>query len=350
MASTRRGFQESRTGPGGEWGAYVWSAVPGIALAAAAALGLVSESTALAIFAVSFVGLNLMHMGATWARVYVRPGWRVNPLERLAIPLCLASFAVAYEAIGGGAVLLAAQYFLSFHHALMQNYGLHRAAQRRTGRQVDPRLDLAACLMLPAAALLYRVASVCDQYSGATLPSVPLVVVLALAAGGAAALAAFAWREWQSHQRGELVDPIGCGILLGTNLMWSGILIIDSHPAIPLFAFASAHYVQYLHFVWYAEAREPAAVGNGLRETAQAWMRSSSLYYLVGLLAMGGLVTLLLTLVSAGLRESAIAWQLRPVSALAIPPWAAAMIGINLEHYWLDHRIWRRPKVAAAAA
>jgi hypothetical protein len=63
---------------------------------------------------------------------------------------------------------------------------------------------------------------------------------------------------------------------------------------------------------------------------------------------MGGAVTVLLTLVSAGFRAAAVGMQLRPESALDLAPWAAAMIGVNLEHYWLDHRIWRT-RVAAAA-
>src|SRR6185369_11381765 len=104
-----------------EWMAFVWSSVPGAALATAAT-AVIPEQVALAVFAVSFVGLNLMHMGATWARVYVRPSWRSHPVERLAVPLSLATFALVYEAIGGGALLLALQYILSFHHALMQNY------------------------------------------------------------------------------------------------------------------------------------------------------------------------------------------------------------------------------------
>src|SRR5262249_54278727 len=107
-----------------EWMAFVWSSVPGAALAVAWAAGAIPEAVGTWLFAISFVGLNLMHMGATWTRVYVRPGWRQRPLERLAVPVALAAFALCYEAVGGGAVLLAAQYFLSFHHAIMQNYGL----------------------------------------------------------------------------------------------------------------------------------------------------------------------------------------------------------------------------------
>ncbi len=72
------------------------------------------------------------------------------------------------------------------------------------------------------------------------------------------------------------------------------------------------------------------------------------MHYVVLLLAMGGAVTVLLTLVSAGLRSVATWTMLRPETALAIPAWAAAMIGVNLEHYWLDHRIWRTRKRAAA--
>jgi len=55
-------------------------------------------------------------------------------------------------------------------------------------------------------------------------------------------------------------------------------------------------------------------------------------------------VTLLLTFATAGLRALATAMALRPQNALDMPPWAAAMIGVNFEHYWLDHRIWRTRK------
>jgi hypothetical protein len=333
-----------------EWAAFVWSSVPGAGLAAAAATGLVSETVALALFALSFVGLNLMHMGATWARVYVRPGWRSNPMERVAIPVALVVFALSYEAVGGGALLLAAQYLLSFHHGLMQNYGLLRASQRRSGRRVDTRLDLAACLLLPGAALLHRAGAVCDRYAGAPLPSVPMPIVHALAAAGTLALAAFAWREWSARRRGERVDPIGVGLLFGTNLLWSTLLVADPHPAMPLYAFASGHYAQYLYFVWTAEAREPlAAAPTAAGPRLRAALRSSRLHYLVLLLVLGGAVTLLLTFLSAGLRATAVWMQLRPESALDLAPWAAAMIGVNLEHYWLDHRIWRTSRAAVSA-
>ena len=67
------------------------------------------------------------------------------------------------------------------------------------------------------------------------------------------------------------------------------------------------------------------------------------------LLALGGAVTLSLTFVSSGLRAIAEWMLLRPQGALDFPPWAAAMIGINLEHYWLDRRIWRSPRRLATA-
>jgi hypothetical protein len=289
-------------------------------------------------------------MGATCTRVYVRPGWRTNPLERLHLPIALAAFAVTFEAVGGGAFLLAAQYFLSFHHALMQNYGLVRASQRRTGRAIDPRLDLAACLLLPGAALLYRAGVVCDRYSGALVPAVPMPFIETMAVMGALALAAFGWREWRSHRRGEKVDPIGLGVFFGTNLLWSVLLVAYEHPAIPLYALASGHYVQYLYFVWQVEAREGSAVsGQPLRDGIHSLLRSSRFRYLMVMLAMGGIVTLLLTFASGGLRAAAVSMQLRPDTALDLAPWAAAMIGINLEHYWLDHRIWRAPRPAVAA-
>src|SRR6185436_18056846 len=155
-------------------------------------------------------------------------------------------------------VLLAAQYFLSFHHAIMQNYGLLRASQRRGQRNIDPRLDLAACLLLPGAALLYRAAAVNDRFSGALLPSFPKVVIWAVAIAGVAALLGFASREWHAYRNGERVDPIGPGIVFGPNLLWCAMLVGISHPWTPLYALASGHYVQYLYFVWHVQEKDPA--------------------------------------------------------------------------------------------
>jgi hypothetical protein len=166
-------------------------------------------------------------------------------------------------------------------------------------------------------------------------------------------LIAFAWREWSCHRSGECVDPIGAGILFGTNLLWSALLVCDPHPAFPLYALASGHYAQYLYFVWHVEAREqPSAPAKGPLHMIQSELRSSRLRYLVLLLAMAGAVTLLLTFASAGMRTVAASLLLRPDGALDLAPWSAAMLGINLQHYWLDHRIWRtrRPAVAVGAA
>lgn len=334
-----------------EWLAFVWSSLPGAALATAAAAGWVPIPVALALFAVSFVGLNLMHMSATWTRVYGQLGWRARPLERMVIPMGLAAFALGYEAIGGGAILLAAQYFLSFHHALMQNYGLLRVSQRRSGRSVDARLDMAACLLLPGAALLYRAAAVSQTYNGATLPPVPAALAVLLALPGVIALAAVARREWRAHRGGERVDPLGVGLLFGTNLLWSGMLVANPDPALPLYALASGHYAQYLFFVHRVEKRDagtPAAAAGGWAAW-QAWLRGTPLRYLLALLILGGGVTVLLTVAAAGLRETAMVLGWRPATALDIPPWAAAMIGISLQHYWLDHRVWRSPRPAVAA-
>jgi hypothetical protein len=119
-------------------------------------------------------------------------------------------------------------------------------------------------------------------------------------------------------------------------------LVCIPHPAAPLYAIASAHYVQYLYFVWHVQKNDPMErpsprIGSRVRVA----LRTSRLGYLTGLLAMAGLVTLLLTFAATGLRAAAAAMMLRPDGALDIAPWAAAMIGVNLEHYWLDHRIWR---------
>ncbi len=334
-----------------EWIAFVWSALPGALLASAAAAGLIPEWIAISLFALSFVGLNLMHMGATWTRVYVRPAWKTKPIERLFIPIALATLAVAYESIGGGALLLGAQYYLSFHHGLMQNYGLLRVSQRRSRRTPDTRLDMAACLLFPGAALLYRARMVSENYSGAILPAAPMPLIEAMGVLGVVALLAFGLREWRAYHSGEDVDPLGAGIVFGTNLVWSALLVGNSHPAMPLYAIASAHYIQYLYFVWRTESGEPLpAADSGLGTRVRSVLRSSPARYLVIMLALGGSLTVVLTIFSGALRAGSEWLHLRPADALAIPAWTAAMIGINFEHYWLDHRIWRAPRPEVGVA
>lgn len=309
----------------------------------AAVWGWLDEQVALAVFALSFVGLNVMHMGATWSRVYLRrAGWQPFPIERVMVPAVLVLFALTLEAVGGGALLLAAQYFLSFHHALMQNYGIVRVSQRRTGRSVDVRLDFAAGLLLPAAALLHRSNAVCGEYSGALLPVIPDWFVALLAVLGGLSLLAFLVREWRAERAGVAVNRLGVGVFAGTNLVWSALLVGISHPAIPLYALASCHYVQYLFFVRQVERRDSApGPEDGFSGRLRQQLQGSSARFLLALLLLGGGVVLGLTFISAGMRELADSTGLRPADSLALPAWAAAMIGVNLEHYWLDHRIWR---------
>jgi hypothetical protein len=206
---------------------------------------------------------------------------------------------------------------------------------------------LAACLLLPGAALLYRAGAVSARYSGASLPSFPTALTLTMAIAGVAALLVFAWREWRAHRNGERVDPIGPGIVFGPNLLWSAMLVTIPNPATPLYALASAHYVQYLYFVWQVQEHDPPeAASPQIGSRVRRELRASRLRYLAGLLLMGGGVTLLLTFAASGLRAVAGAMMVRPEGALDIAPWAAAMIGVNLEHYWLDRRIWRTRSAA----
>src|SRR5262249_28277518 len=87
---------------------------------------------------------------------------------------------------------------------------------------------------------------------------------------------------------------------------------------LPLYALASGHYVQQLYFVYRHQKR------------------TRPLPYLVAMTLLGGAVALVLTAGTVGVRALA-------GSERAIPPWVAAMIGINLWHYWIESRIWRRP-------
>jgi hypothetical protein len=66
------------------------------------------------------------------------------------------------------------------------------------------------------------------------------------------------------------VDPIGVGILFGTNLLWSALLVANPHPAMPLYALASGHYAQYLYFVRGVEVRQPVEARTHLAARLQS--------------------------------------------------------------------------------
>lgn len=335
-----------------EWFCYVASPIPGACLAFAAHAGFIPENVALALFALSFVGLNLAHMAATWSRVYLDPqNMKSAMLERAWVPTLLVLLAIGGESVGYGALLLGAQYYLSLHHAMMQNYGLSRSTQRRAGRVLSSfslRIEQAACFLLPFGALLYRAREVCRTYSTATLWMPPLRLVVFTTAAGGIALLAHVLREILAYRRGERVDPLGPAIILSQVGLWSLLPLVIDHPAIPLYALASGHYVQYLYFVYNTEASRPglAVVPSALRARIAP---PSKFAYLAALTGLGGVVVVVLTLLVLGARAAAEANGLRPATALPIAPWAAAMIGVNLAHYWLDHRIWRfRPKGSKA--
>ncbi|MBK9260926.1 MAG: hypothetical protein IPM54_14045 [Polyangiaceae bacterium] len=336
----------------GEWLSYVASAIPGACLALAAGAGLIDEMTALVVFSLSFVGLNLAHMAATWSRVYLDPqNMRSAMIERAWLPAILVLGAIFGEAVGYGVALFGAQYYLSLHHAMMQNYGLSRSVQRRSGRVLSPfslRIDQAACFLLPLGALLYRARAVCHTYSTAPLLAPPLWLVLPIAFAGAVALIAHMAREVIAYRRGENVDPLGSAIIVSQALLWSILPLVIDHPAIPLYALASGHYVQYLYFVWKFERSRPglALVPSWLRQRIAP---PSKFGYLAALTAFGGFGVVILTLISVGVRAMADVNGMRPATALPIPPWAAAMIGVNLAHYWLDHRIWRFRQPASSS-
>lgn len=327
-----------------EWLCYVASGLPGVLLALAAGAGLIGERTALLVFSLSFVGLNLAHMAATWSRVYLDPGGiRGAVFERAIVPCLLCIGAIGGEAVGYGIALLGLQYYLSLHHAMMQNYGLSRAIQRRSGRHISSRaarLDQAACLLLPLGALAWRARAVCHTYSTAPLAAPPLGLVIALCAAGVLALLGFILREVWAIRAGEPVDPLGPAIVVSGALQWSVLPFLLEHPAIPLYALASGHYIQYLYFVWRFERARP-----GL-SVLPSWLRArvappSRFTYVAALVAFGGVIVVLLSLGAVAIRAAAEASGLRPPGVLPLPPWAAAMIGVNLAHYWLDHRIWR---------
>lgn len=334
------------------WAALVLGSGPGALLVLATLNGAVSERVALLAFAPSFVVLNLTHMAAAWARAYLgEPLAPARRLELVAFPAAAGLVALGAEAVGGAVLVLGVQYYLSIHHAVMQNYGVLRASQRGAGRALTPaaaRLDLLACTLPVMAALVARARRV-HVYNLAPLATPPAGLALALAVAAGVALVALGVREWRAARRGVALDLTGLGLVYGTGLLWSALLVTVRHPALPIYALASGHYVQHLWFVRRAEQGAPGA----LRALPDAWRRHASpdraLGYLALLGALGAGVTVALSLAAVGLRGLASSLGLRAAGGLELPPWGAAMLAINLHHYALEHRLWRAPTAKAAA-
>ncbi|MFO0625305.1 MAG: hypothetical protein U0325_06760 [Polyangiales bacterium] len=334
------------------WAALVLGSAPGALLVLATLGGVVPERVALLAFAPSFVVLNLMHMAAAWARAYLGdPRTRARRAELVVFPAAAGLVALGAEALGGAVLVLGVQYYLSIHHAVMQNYGVLRASQRGSGRALSPasaRLDLLACTLPVLAALVARARRV-HVYNHAPLATPPAGLSTALAVAAAAALVALGVRAWRASRRGEALDHTGLGLVYGTGLLWSALLVGVRHPALPIYALASGHYVQHLWFVRRAEQGTPAA----LAALPDAWRRLASpdraLGYLAFLGALGAGVTVALSLAAVGLRALAASAGLRHDDGLSLPPWGAAMLAINLHHYALEHRLWRAPTATGAA-
>ncbi len=330
-----------------DWFFYVVCAVPGALLAVVAWRGFVSERAAIAAFAVSFIGLNVAHLGATCTQVYLDvDGWRGALRERAAVPLGLVLLALAVDAAGGWVLLLNAQLYLSIHHAEMQNYGIARATQRRSGRAIGMvRLDQAACLLGPLAAWMWRCRELCDHYRGAPMYAPPPWVIAAVGAAGAAAFVTYAGRETAAWLRGERVDPVGPAMVIGINALWVGLLLTIPHPLYAMYALASAHYVQYVYFVWKYQSRQPglSLVPDRLRVRIAPPARMG---YLVSLIATGLAIVGCVTLATLAIRQATVALVARETAAFPLPAWSTAIIAVNFAHYWLDSRIWRSGNAA----
>jgi hypothetical protein len=334
-----------------DWAAYVLGGVPGLILAGSAALGFLPNTLVIGLFALSFIGLNLVHLSSTWSRVYLDPaGWRSRRLERVTLPALLVLATLAIEAAGGALLLLSIQYYLSLHHGVMENYGIVRFTEKRLGRRRDRascHLLIACCMAGPLAALLWRARHVATTYHGVSLLAVPEWFPIVLAGVAAVALPIWVLGEWRARLRGEPVSALGVALVLLTNLLWSGLLLNVEHPLLPLFAIASAHYVQHIYFVWRFEHR-PQALAE-LPARWRGWIAPPKLWrYLLALAALGASLVLVLTGACAAARWAADTLGFGTESRL-LPPWTAAMIAVNFWHYWLDHRVWRAPTTTSAA-
>jgi hypothetical protein len=237
----------------------------------------------------------------------------------------------------------------------MQNYGIARASQRGSGRALGARtlrLDQAACLLGPLAAWMWRCREICDHYRGAPMYAPPPWLIAAVGVAGAAALVAYTGRETAAWFRGERVDPAGPAMVVGINVLWTGLLLTIPHPLYALYAIASAHYVQYLYFVWKYESRRPALslVPDLLRARIAP---PAQIGYLLSMIAIGVAIIGGVTVATVVMRHATVAVAANQAAAFPLPAWSTAIIAVNFAHYWLDSRIWRSGsasrKVAAPA-
>jgi hypothetical protein len=166
---------------------------------------------------------------------------------------------------------------------------------------------------------MFRARAVDGSYNGVPVFAPPLPVIAALAVLGAAAMLLYLAREARALRAGAPVHLLGPSLIVGVNGLWAAALLLIDDPLTPFYAIASAHYVQYLWFV-----------GRRARLSSRRPLR-----WTLAMAGGAGAVVAALTVIVVLARRAA-------GSDGVVPPWAAAVVAVNLEHYWLDARIWRR--------
>lgn len=284
---------------------------------------------------------NGPHLISTWTRVYLDGHERFRrPVVYWLVPAAIAGF-VVYEILVAEGVrsptLRTILFYWAFWHFAMQNWGILRIYQRRTGAFGTPVATLERVLLWLGALwpLSHRLYTGPWVLFGAKVrhPTLEPWMVNGLGATLAATAALYLAICARRALRGAAI-PFIRPLFLAAS--WFGFLVpfvlIKKSGSAAFAAAACWHGLQYLGIVWFFNRnRWRAGVDPKARFVSWISQPGRAHFYFLGLLAVAGVVYGLLTLASR------FVWNAATWGSLV---W----ISLTFGHYWLDGVIWKLRK------
>ena len=324
---------------------FDWMLIAGTAIIAiASGLAVVADPRLFApILALDLWLLGYHHVVATFTRLaFDAESFRENRFLVTWLPLMVLA-GVLSLALTAGAWSLATLYlYWQWFHYARQSFGISQAFRRKaTGAEImDGWQFQAVVYLVPVWGILHRSAQASPTFLGAPLKVLPVAPIVADVVGWLALASVVYWagRTAIAASRGKIAVLHTAYMASHFSVFIIGYVLIENINYGWL-AVNMWHNAQYLLFVWlFNNQRYQGRIDEKHRRISILSQRENVIKYVLFCLALSTSIYLALRL---GL-------MMLPFAIL--PAMAVTYQTINFHHYIVDAIIWRRKKIAKAAA